>query len=92
MQVMTTSATSIEEQLNQISEAIARLTRTVKEKNLQIATLIYRLEAQHDDKVDPKADPPKEETDENEEFPMEKAEEKLDQATMLMRSLFIQQL
>lgn len=34
MQVMTTGATSIEEQLAQMSEAIARLIRTVGEKNL----------------------------------------------------------
>ncbi|KAM2560924.1 hypothetical protein TB1_012045 [Malus domestica] len=32
MQVMTTGATSIEEQLAQMSETIARLTMTVKEK------------------------------------------------------------
>ncbi|KAM3010796.1 hypothetical protein FF2_029568 [Malus domestica] len=45
MQVMTTGATSIDEQLVQMSEAIARLTRTVKENDLQIATLVNRLEA-----------------------------------------------
>ena len=94
MQVMTTGATSIEEQLAQISEAIARLTRTMEENDLQIATLVNRLEAQQDEKADPKVDPPKKETDEEEEHLVEKAKEKLevDQATTLMGSLSIQQL
>ncbi|KAM2876462.1 hypothetical protein COP2_019455 [Malus domestica] len=63
MQVMTSGVTLIEEQLAQMSEAIAKLTRTVEEKNLPIVTLINRLEAQHDNNADPKVDPPKEETD-----------------------------
>ncbi|KAB2632370.1 hypothetical protein D8674_028617 [Pyrus ussuriensis x Pyrus communis] len=79
------------EQLAQMSETIARLTRTVKEKDLQIATLINRLEVQHDNKVDPKVDLPKEETNEKEEPLVEKAEEKLDQATTFMGFLSIQQ-
>ena len=78
MQVMNTSATFIEEQLAQMSEAIARLTKTVEKKDLQIAMLINCLEAQHDDKVDSKVDPPKEETNEKEEPMVEKAEEKMD--------------
>ncbi|KAM2855831.1 hypothetical protein PS2_000254 [Malus domestica] len=45
IQVMTISGTSIEEQLAQMIEAIVRPTRIMKEKNLQIATLINRLEA-----------------------------------------------
>ncbi|RXH98020.1 hypothetical protein DVH24_010345 [Malus domestica] len=45
MQVMTTGATSIDEQLAQMNEAIARLTRTVEEKDLQITALVNRLEA-----------------------------------------------
>ena len=60
MQVMTTGATSIEEQLAQMNEAIAKLTRTVEEKDLQIAALANQLEAQHDVKVDLKVDPSKE--------------------------------
>ncbi|KAM2137861.1 hypothetical protein ACFX1Q_009987 [Malus domestica] len=40
MQVMTTGATSIDEQLAQMNEAIARLTRNVEEKYLQIAAVI----------------------------------------------------
>ncbi|KAM2501700.1 hypothetical protein ACFX1W_032349 [Malus domestica] len=36
MKVMTTGATSINEQLAQMNEAIARLTRTMEEKDLQI--------------------------------------------------------
>ncbi|KAM1873684.1 hypothetical protein ACFX13_007490 [Malus domestica] len=94
MQVMTTYVTSIEEQLAQISEAIATLIRTMEEKNLQIDTLINRLEAQHDKKVDPKVDPPKKETDKENEPMVEKAKDKLemDRATTFMRSLSIQQL
>ncbi|KAM1563343.1 hypothetical protein ACFX10_037772 [Malus domestica] len=92
MQVMTTSVTSIKEQLTQMSEAIIRLTKTMEEKDLQIATFVNHLKAQHDDKADPKVDLPKEETDEKEEPLVEKAEEKLDQATTFMGYLFIQQL
>ncbi|KAM1151822.1 hypothetical protein ACFX19_035100 [Malus domestica] len=44
IQVMTIGATSIEEQLAQMSESIARLTRTMEEKDLQIATLVNRVE------------------------------------------------
>ncbi|KAM0998209.1 hypothetical protein ACFX2C_008007 [Malus domestica] len=39
-QVMTISVTSIEEQLAQMNEAIARLTRIVEEKDLQIVALV----------------------------------------------------
>ncbi|KAM2091179.1 hypothetical protein ACFX1T_029699 [Malus domestica] len=89
MQVMTISVTSIKEQLTQLSEAIARLTKTVEDKDLQITMLVNRLEAHHDNKADPKVDPPKEETDENEKPLVEKVKEKLDQAASLMRSLSI---
>ncbi|KAM1027005.1 hypothetical protein ACFX19_040547 [Malus domestica] len=81
---MTTGATSIEKQLAQISEAIARLIRIVEEKDLQITTLVNHLKVQHDDKDDPKVDPPNEETNENEKPLVEKAEKKLDQVTALM--------
>ncbi|KAM0956315.1 hypothetical protein ACFX2A_025107 [Malus domestica] len=91
MQVMTTGVTLIEEQLAQMSEAITRLIKTVKEKNLLIATFVNHLEVQHDGKADPKVDPPKKETDEKDEPLVEKAEEKLevDRATTLMESLAI---
>ncbi|KAM1945122.1 hypothetical protein ACFX13_000142 [Malus domestica] len=94
MQVRTTDATSIEEQLVQMNEAIARLTMIVEEKDFQIATLVNHLEVQHDEKVDVNVDPPKEETDEKDEHLMDKVEEKLevDQAVTLMGSLLIQQL
>ncbi|KAM1778580.1 hypothetical protein ACFX12_040061 [Malus domestica] len=94
MQVMTTGATSIKKQLGQMSEAIARLKRTVEEKDLQINTLVNLLDAQHDEKDDPKVDPPKKETDEEQEPLVEKAEKKLevDRATTLKGSLSIQQL
>ncbi|KAM2657648.1 hypothetical protein EV1_012984 [Malus domestica] len=91
-QVMTIGVTSIEEQLAQISEAIARFTRTAEEKDLQITALINRLEAQHDKKVDrdPKVDPLKRETDEEDEPLVETVKEKRDQATTLIGSLSIQ--
>ena len=92
MQVMTIGAASMEEQLAQMNEAIAKLTRTVKEKDLQIAKLVNQLDAQHDMKVDPKVDPLKNEEKEDEKPLIEKVEEKPDQATTLMGSLSIQQL
>lgn len=49
---MTIGATSIEEQLAQMNEVIAKLTRTVKEKDMQIAMLMSRLELHHDEEVD----------------------------------------
>ncbi|KAB2609063.1 hypothetical protein D8674_012231 [Pyrus ussuriensis x Pyrus communis] len=52
-QVMTIGVTSVEEQLAQMSEAIAKLTRTVEEKDLQIAALINQLDMRLDMKVDP---------------------------------------
>ncbi|KAM1262445.1 hypothetical protein ACFX2G_028180 [Malus domestica] len=64
----------------------------MEKKDLQIATLVNCLEAQHDDKADPEVDPPNEETDEKEEPLVEKTKEKLDQATTFMVSLSIQQL
>ena len=90
MQVMTTGATSIEEQLAQMNEAIAKLTRTVEEKDLQIAALASQLEAQ-DVKVNLKVGPAKKEADEEEKPPVEKAEEKRkpDEAATLMESLSI---
>ncbi|RXI06819.1 hypothetical protein DVH24_025955 [Malus domestica] len=75
---MTTGATSIEEQLAQMNEAITKLARTMEENDLHIATLVNHLEVQHDEKADPKVDQPKEETDEKEKFLVEKAEEKLE--------------
>ncbi|KAM2157072.1 hypothetical protein ACFX1R_042690 [Malus domestica] len=77
-----------------MNEAIARLTRTVEEKNLQIAKLINRLEMQRDETANPKVDPPKEKSDKKDEPLMDKDEEKLevDRASTLMRSLSIQQL
>ncbi|KAB2634782.1 pollen-specific leucine-rich repeat extensin-like protein 4 [Pyrus ussuriensis x Pyrus communis] len=82
MQVMTIGATSIEEQLAQMNEAIPKLTRTVEEKDLQITTLVNQLEVQHE-KVDPKVDLLKREADEEEKLLVKKVEEKLelDQAT-----------
>ncbi|KAM1543539.1 hypothetical protein ACFX1Z_013182 [Malus domestica] len=72
MQVTIIGATSIEQQLAQMNEAIARLTRTMEENDLQIATLVNRLEAQHDEKTDHNltVDIQKKETDKDEEPPI----------------------
>ncbi|KAM1512695.1 hypothetical protein ACFX1Z_024226 [Malus domestica] len=93
-QVMTIGVTSVEEQLAQMNEAIARLTRTVEEKDLQIAALVNRLEVQDGEKPNPKIDPLKKEDDEEEEPQVEKNDVKPepDQAAALMGSLSIQQL
>ncbi|KAM1448099.1 hypothetical protein ACFXTO_007110 [Malus domestica] len=94
MQVMVTGATSIEEQLAQMNEAIAKLTRTVEDKDLQIAALVNQLDAKPDGKVEQGDNPVKKENDKDEEPPVENVEEKLkpDQAATLMGSLSIQQL
>ncbi|KAM1867105.1 hypothetical protein ACFX13_009873 [Malus domestica] len=72
MQVMATRATSIDEQLAQMNEAITRLTRTVEEKDLQIAALVNRLEAQDGEKPNPKIDHLNKEDDEEDEPIVEK--------------------
>ncbi|KAM2542346.1 hypothetical protein TB2_021784 [Malus domestica] len=93
-QVMTIGVTSIEEQLAQMNEAIARLTRIVEEKDLQIVTLVNRLEAQDGEKPDPEDDPLKRRDDEEDELTVERIDVKPepDQAAVLMGSLSIQQL
>ncbi|TQE04134.1 hypothetical protein C1H46_010246 [Malus baccata] len=77
MQVMVTGATSIEEQLAQMNEAIAKLTRIVEDKDLQIAALVNQLDAKPDIKIDPMGAPLKKEAGAEEEPPVEKVEEKL---------------
>ncbi|KAM2973486.1 hypothetical protein FF2_020035 [Malus domestica] len=52
MQVMTTGATSIDEQLAHMNEVIARLTRIVEEKYQQIATLVNQLDVKPDVKIE----------------------------------------
>ncbi|KAM1254011.1 hypothetical protein ACFX2J_041819 [Malus domestica] len=93
-QVITIGVTSIEEQLAQMNEAIARLTWIVEEKNLQIAALVSRLEPQDDENPDLENDPLKKRDDEEEEPQVEKNDVKPEpnQAAALMGSLFIQQL
>ncbi|KAM1120728.1 hypothetical protein EV1_002394 [Malus domestica] len=93
-QVMTIDVTSIEEQLAQMNEAIARLTQTVEEKDLQIAALVNQLDAKPDVKVEPEVNPLKKENDEDEEPLVEKVDMKPepDQAAVLMGSLSIRQL
>ncbi|KAM1040583.1 hypothetical protein ACFX15_029335 [Malus domestica] len=90
-QVMTIGVTSIEEQLAQMSEAIAKLTKTAEEKDLQIAALVNKLGARHDEGFGSDS---KKGGDEEEEPPVEKVEEKPepDQAAALMGSLSIKQL
>ncbi|KAM1343606.1 hypothetical protein PS2_007715 [Malus domestica] len=83
MQVMTIGATSIDEQLAQMNEAIARLTRTVEEKDLQIAALVSRLEPQDGENPNQEDEPPVERID---------VKPEPDQAAALMGSLSIQQL
>ncbi|KAM2334291.1 hypothetical protein ACFXTH_011854 [Malus domestica] len=91
MQVITIGATSIDEQLAQMNEAIARLTRTVEEKDLQIAALVRRLEPQDDENPNLEVDPLKRRDDEEDEPQVEKNDVKPepDQATALMGSLSI---
>ena len=45
MLVMATDTTSVEEQLAEMTHTIAKLTKTVKEKDMQIASLINKVEA-----------------------------------------------
>ncbi|KAM2538544.1 hypothetical protein TB2_023979 [Malus domestica] len=94
MQVMTTGATSIDKQLAHMNEAIARLTRTVEDKDLQITALVNQLDVKPDVKVEQGDNPVKKENDEDEEPHAEKVEDKLklDQSASLMGSLSIQQL
>ncbi|KAM1163630.1 hypothetical protein ACFX2G_023710 [Malus domestica] len=80
---MTIGVTSVEEQLAQMNEAIARLTRTVEEKDLQIAALVSRLEPQDDENPNPEDEPQVEKND---------AKPEPDQTAALMGSLSIQQL
>ncbi|KAM2618405.1 hypothetical protein TB1_034690 [Malus domestica] len=90
-QVMTIGVTSIEEQLAQITEAIAKLMKTAEEKDLQIAALVNKLGARHYEGFSSDS---KKGGDEEEGPPVEKAEEKLepDQAAALMGYLSIKQL
>ncbi|KAM1457443.1 hypothetical protein ACFX2I_034609 [Malus domestica] len=94
MQVMTTGATSIDEQLAHMNEAIARLTLIVEEKDQQIAALVNQLDVKPDVKIEQGDDSVKKENDEDEEPPVEKIDVKPEpgQAAAFMGSLSIQQL
>ena len=46
MSVMATDTTSVEEQLAEMARTIAKLTKTVDEKDMQIASLINKVETQ----------------------------------------------
>ena len=46
MLVMTTDTTSIEEQLDEMTHVVAKLTKTIEEKHLQIASLMSKAKAQ----------------------------------------------
>ena len=46
MPVMTTGTTSVEEQLAEMAHTIAKLTKMVEDKDMQIASLINKVEAQ----------------------------------------------
>ncbi|KAM2549785.1 hypothetical protein FF1_014875 [Malus domestica] len=80
---MTIGVTSIEEQLAQMNEAIARLTQIVEEKDLQIATLVSRLEPQDGENPNPEDEPTVERID---------VKPEPDQVAVLMGYLSIQQL
>ncbi|KAM1815644.1 hypothetical protein ACFX12_000135 [Malus domestica] len=82
-QVMTIGVTSIKEQLAQMNEAIARLTQTVEEKDLQIAALVSRLEPHDSENPNPEDEPTVERID---------VKPEPDQEAALMGSLSIQQL
>ncbi|KAM1544021.1 hypothetical protein ACFX1Z_013626 [Malus domestica] len=82
-QVMTIGVTSIEEQLAQMNEAIARLTQIVEEKDLQIAALVSRLEPQDGKNPNLEDEPTVERID---------VKPEPDQVAALMGSLSIQQL
>ncbi|KAM2385766.1 hypothetical protein ACFX1X_038321 [Malus domestica] len=88
---MTIGVISIEEQLAQMNEANARLTRIVEEKNLQIAALVSRLEPQDGKNPDPEDDPLKRGAGEEEKPSVEKIDVKPEphQAAALMGSLSI---
>ncbi|KAM0971522.1 hypothetical protein ACFX13_019712 [Malus domestica] len=77
-----------------MNEAIARLTRTVEEKDLQIAELVSRLGPQDGENPDPEDDLLKRGAGEEDEPQVEKIDVKPepDQATALIGSLSIQQL
>ncbi|KAG5523773.1 hypothetical protein RHGRI_030684 [Rhododendron griersonianum] len=47
MQAMTTDAATVEEQLATMARAIEKLTKTVEDKDLEIASLMNKLEAQN---------------------------------------------
>ena len=44
MMVMTTDITSIEEQLDEMTCIISKLTKTIEKKDLQITSLMYTVE------------------------------------------------
>ena len=46
MLVMATDTTSVDEQLAEMAHAIAKLTKTVEEKDMQIASLINKVKTQ----------------------------------------------
>ncbi|KAM1597923.1 hypothetical protein PS2_032779 [Malus domestica] len=77
-----------------MNKAIARLTRIVEERDLQIAALVSRLEPQDGENPDPKDDPLKIGDGKEEEPSVENIDVKSepDQAAALMGSLSIQQL
>ncbi|KAM1724847.1 hypothetical protein ACFX11_023252 [Malus domestica] len=77
-----------------MNEAIARLTQTVEEKDLQIVALVNQLEAQDGENPSPNVDPLKKRAGEEEEPPVEKVDAKPepDQASVFMGSFSIQQL
>ncbi|KAM2920038.1 hypothetical protein COP2_041937 [Malus domestica] len=79
-----------------MNEAIVKLTKTVEEKDMQIVTLMSRLEWQHDREADsdPKKNQHDEESGEEEAYHIDKArwKQKPESGAILMGSFSIQQL
>ena len=53
MQVMMIGVTSADEQLAHMAQAIEKLTKTIEEKDMQIASLVSKLEAKHGEESQP---------------------------------------
>ena len=60
MSIMSTDTTSIKEQLTEMARAIAKLTKTIEEKDTQTASLINKVEAQVQNMSESRIQPPSE--------------------------------
>ena len=60
MSIMSTNTTSVKEQLTEMARAIAKLTKTIEEKDTQTASLINKVEAQVQNMSESRIQPPSE--------------------------------